>query len=64
MLAANISAAERIYAEFPDCAMWRCHPAPPASNFVEIARLHHQRRLWQAAGGLAQPRDRPGPAVL
>merc|ERR1719228_1068582 len=29
MLAANISSAEKIFAEFPDCAMLRRHPAPP-----------------------------------
>jgi exoribonuclease R len=33
MLAANISAAKRIYEDFPDCAMLRRHPAPPPSNF-------------------------------
>lgn len=33
MLAANISAAKRIYLDFPDCAMLRRHPAPPPSNF-------------------------------
>lgn len=33
MLAANISAAEKIFADFPDCAMLRRHPAPPPSNF-------------------------------
>jgi exosome complex exonuclease DIS3/RRP44 len=33
MLAANISAAERIFQDFPECAMLRRHPAPPPSNF-------------------------------
>jgi exosome complex exonuclease DIS3/RRP44 len=33
MLAANISAAQKIFNDFPDCAMLRRHPAPPPSNF-------------------------------
>lgn len=33
MLLANISVAQRIYDEFPDCAMLRKHPAPPPSNY-------------------------------
>lgn len=33
MLLANISVAQRIYREFPDCAMLRKHPAPPPSNY-------------------------------
>lgn len=33
MLLANISVAQKIYEEFPDCAMLRKHPAPPPSNY-------------------------------
>lgn len=33
MLLANISVAQKIYDEFPDCAMLRKHPAPPLSNY-------------------------------
>lgn len=33
MLLANISVAQKIYNEFPDCAMLRKHPAPPPSNY-------------------------------
>lgn len=33
MLLANISVAQKIYHEFPDCAMLRKHPAPPPSNY-------------------------------
>lgn len=33
MLLANISVAQKIYDEFPDCAMLRKHPAPPPSNY-------------------------------
>ena len=38
MLAANISAAEKIFSEFPDCAMLRRHPSPPASNFDPLVK--------------------------
>merc|ERR1719221_1931881 len=43
MLAANISAAERIYQEFPDCAMLRRHPAPPPSNFDPLVKAAAQQ---------------------
>ena len=43
MLAANISAAERIYREFPDCAMLRRHPAPPPSNFDPLVKAAAQQ---------------------
>ena len=33
MLLANISVAQKICEEFPDAAVLRRHPAPPASNF-------------------------------
>ncbi|XP_033956817.1 exosome complex exonuclease RRP44 [Pseudochaenichthys georgianus] len=33
MLLANISVAQKIFDEFPDCAMLRKHPAPPPSNY-------------------------------
>ena len=43
MLAANISAAERIYEAFPDCAMLRRHPAPPLSNFDPLVKAARQQ---------------------
>ena len=43
MLAANISAAERIYEAFPDCAMLRRHPAPPPSNFDPLVKAARQQ---------------------
>ena len=43
MLAANISAAARIYQEFPDCAMLRRHPAPPPSNFDPLVKAAAQQ---------------------
>ena len=33
MLLANISVAQKIFDEFPDCALLRKHPAPPPSNY-------------------------------
>lgn len=33
MLLANVSVAEKIEKEFPECAMLRRHPQPPAANF-------------------------------
>ena len=38
MLAANVSSAEAIFKEFPDCAMLRRHPAPPPSNFEPLVK--------------------------
>ncbi|XP_044270531.1 exosome complex exonuclease RRP44 [Tribolium madens] len=38
MLQANISVAERILEEFPDCAMLRRHPVPPAINFDPLVK--------------------------
>ncbi len=43
MLAANVSAAERIHAEFPDCAMLRRHPAPPPSSFDPLVKAGRTR---------------------
>ncbi|XP_034253802.1 exosome complex exonuclease RRP44 [Thrips palmi] len=38
MLLANISVAEKIFQEFPDCAMLRRHPQPPPSNFDPLIK--------------------------
>ncbi|XP_024885836.1 exosome complex exonuclease RRP44 [Temnothorax curvispinosus] len=38
MLLANISVAEKILAEFPECAMLRRHPEPPQSNFEPLIK--------------------------
>ncbi len=43
MLLANISSAERIFQEFPDCAMLRRHPAPPPSNFDPLVKAGQQQ---------------------
>lgn len=38
MLLANISVAQKIVAEFPECAMLRRHPEPPQSNFEPLIK--------------------------
>ncbi|CAG9764874.1 unnamed protein product [Ceutorhynchus assimilis] len=38
MLLANISVAEKILDDFPDCAMLRRHPTPPATNFDPLVK--------------------------
>lgn len=43
MLAANISAAKRIFQEFPDCAMLRRHPEPPFSSFDTLIKAGRQQ---------------------
>ncbi|KAK3581182.1 hypothetical protein CHS0354_024716 [Potamilus streckersoni] len=38
MLLANISTAQKIYEEFPNCAVLRRHPSPPPSNFDPLLK--------------------------
>ncbi|KAK9873611.1 hypothetical protein WA026_023290 [Henosepilachna vigintioctopunctata] len=38
MLLANISVAEKILQDFPDCAMLRRHPTPPSTNFDPLVK--------------------------
>lgn len=38
MLQANISVAEKILREFPECATLRRHPVPPLSNFEPLVK--------------------------
>ncbi|KAG0042097.1 exosome catalytic subunit dis3 [Gryganskiella cystojenkinii] len=38
MLLANISVARKIFEKFPDSAMLRCHPTPPASSFEKLEK--------------------------
>lgn len=38
MLLANISVAEKILAEFPECALLRRHPEPPQNNFEPLIK--------------------------
>lgn len=38
MLLANVSVAEKIITEFPECAMLRRHPEPPQKNFESLIK--------------------------
>jgi exosome complex exonuclease DIS3/RRP44 len=38
MLLANVSVAEKILMEFPECAMLRRHPCPPNTNFDPLVK--------------------------
>lgn len=43
MLLANTSVAEKLAAEFPQCAMLRRHPAPPPANFATFLKAAKQQ---------------------
>lgn len=43
MLLANISVAEKILSEFPECAMLRRHPEPPQANFAPLIKAGQNR---------------------
>ncbi|XP_075971510.1 exosome complex exonuclease RRP44-like protein Dis3 [Anticarsia gemmatalis] len=43
MLLANISVAEKLAAEFPQCALLRRHPAPPPANFTTFLKAAKQQ---------------------
>ena len=56
MLLANVSVAEQILVEFPECALLRRHPEPPPTNFqplIKAAKLqvrHSWLHLCRAVG--------------
>lgn len=39
MLLANISVAEKICAEFPDCALLRRHPTPSVESYKSLVEV-------------------------
>ena len=39
MLLANVYTARRALEEFPNCAVLRRHPAPPANNFEPLIKV-------------------------
>lgn len=43
MLLGNVSAAKKIFESFPNCAVLRRHPAPPASNFKPLIQAAASR---------------------
>lgn len=61
MLLANISVAKRIYEAFPETAVLRRHPAPPADNFISLSRALASRGFSldvSSSGALAASLDR------
>ncbi|KAK9499175.1 hypothetical protein O3M35_003675 [Rhynocoris fuscipes] len=58
MLLANVSTAEKIYTEFPDCALLRRHPEPPSANFDPLIKAaKHQGFDIDIGSGLALSRS-------
>uniref|UniRef100_A0A3Q2ZA56 Exosome complex exonuclease RRP44 n=1 Tax=Kryptolebias marmoratus TaxID=37003 RepID=A0A3Q2ZA56_KRYMA len=45
MLLANISVAQKIYEEFPECALLRKHPAPPPSNYDILIKAAKSKKV-------------------
>ncbi|XP_034040975.1 exosome complex exonuclease RRP44 isoform X1 [Thalassophryne amazonica] len=45
MLLANISVAQKIYDEFPECALLRKHPAPPPSNYDILSKAAKSKNV-------------------
>ncbi|XP_049870396.1 exosome complex exonuclease RRP44 [Pectinophora gossypiella] len=43
MLLANVSVAEKLAAEYPQCALLRRHPAPPPANFHTFLKAARQQ---------------------
>lgn len=61
MLLANISVAEKIVKDFPECAMLRRHPQPPLSNFeplVKAGRAQGFEILVDTGKNLAESLDK------
>lgn len=46
MLLANISVAEKILQDFPECALLRRHPQPPLSNFEPLVKAGKAQVLF------------------
>ncbi|CAI5654458.1 unnamed protein product [Oreochromis niloticus] len=60
MLLANISVAQKIYDEFPECALLRKHPAPPPSNYdilIKAAKSKEVEVHTDSAKALADSLD-------
>ncbi|XP_072114895.1 exosome complex exonuclease RRP44 [Mobula birostris] len=70
MLQANISVAQKIYEEFPECALLRKHPAPPPSNYDILVKAASSKNLeikTDSAKALAESLDKaevPGTPYL
>ncbi|KAL0882243.1 hypothetical protein ABMA27_000778 [Loxostege sticticalis] len=68
MLLANVSVAEKLAAEYPQCALLRRHPAPPPANFTTFLKAAMQQgfeidvstnKSFSASLDKAQIPDRP-----
>ncbi|CAH2991712.1 unnamed protein product [Chilo suppressalis] len=44
MLLANVSVAEKLAEEFPQCALLRRHPSPPPANFTTFLKATRQQK--------------------
>uniref|UniRef100_A0A0R3RRV1 Protein DIS3 homolog n=1 Tax=Elaeophora elaphi TaxID=1147741 RepID=A0A0R3RRV1_9BILA len=70
MLLANISVAERITADFPDCALLRRHPVPPEENYkpvVDMAKAKGFKMSVESGKALSESLDKavdPNNAML
>ncbi|XP_076839145.1 exosome complex exonuclease RRP44 [Brachyhypopomus gauderio] len=64
MLLANISVAQKIYAEFSECALLRKHPAPPPSNYDILIKAAKSRGLEMQADSAKALADSLNAAVL
>ncbi|CAB3236838.1 unnamed protein product [Arctia plantaginis] len=56
MLLANTSVAEKLAAEFPQCALLRRHPAPPPAHFTAFLKAARQQVLVQCTTAREAPR--------
>ena len=50
MLLANISVAEKTLQEFPDCALLRRHPSPPATNYEPLINVAQSKGFQLSVG--------------
>uniref|UniRef100_A0A069DZM9 Protein DIS3 homolog n=1 Tax=Panstrongylus megistus TaxID=65343 RepID=A0A069DZM9_9HEMI len=58
MLLANVSVAEKIVADFPDCALLRRHPEPPSANYDPLIKAaNHQGFEIDISSGKALSRS-------
>ncbi|VDK59971.1 unnamed protein product [Cylicostephanus goldi] len=46
MLLANISVAEKILAEYPDCAMLRRHPVPTEASYKPLVEVSFYSKIY------------------
>ncbi|XP_060606193.1 exosome complex exonuclease RRP44-like [Ruditapes philippinarum] len=64
MLLANISTAQKIHEEFPNCAVLRRHPSPPASNFDPLIKAAQSKGFKMNVSSGKELADSLNAAVL